>query len=244
MKHQFIIKSLIFFLVFLLAGCLHKKTGIKAPSDLHLELLFYPEKTVITDFFPEFGWQVNFSQPNDYQTAYQIILASSLDKIKKNQGDLWDSGKINSGQSTNVEYRGTTLPSNSTLFWKVRTWNKDQKISPYSDPQIFYSGDLSEVHQTAFYPLEQQEIEPVKVVKKGTGFYFFDFGKAAFGTIKLVFNQVSSDGELEVHLGEALKNENTINNASNSSFRDFHQFHGLPFLTFCIFAICVGSIVK
>jgi alpha-L-rhamnosidase len=219
MKQKLLINPLIFILFFLLAGCASQKTDPQSPSGLHIELLYHPEKTVITDFFPEFGWLVNSSYRDDFQTAYQIILSSSLDKIKKNQGDLWDSGKINSGQSNDVEYQGNTLPSNSTLFWKVRTWNKEQQVSSYSEPQMFRTGVLSRDYQTAHYPLEQHEIEPVNVVKKGDGRYFFDFGRAAFGTVKLFFDRVPPDGEIEVHLGEALKNENTIDDNPGGTIR-------------------------
>ncbi len=38
------------------------------------------------------------------QTAYQILVASSEELLKKNKGDLWDSGKVESGQSVHVEY--------------------------------------------------------------------------------------------------------------------------------------------
>ena len=40
------------------------------------------------------------------QTAYQILAASSEALLAKDKGDLWDSGKVASDQSIQVEYEG------------------------------------------------------------------------------------------------------------------------------------------
>jgi len=45
---------------------------------------------------------------NQKQTAYQILVASSAELLKQNQGDCWDSGKVASDQSISVRY--TTMP--------------------------------------------------------------------------------------------------------------------------------------
>jgi alpha-L-rhamnosidase len=57
------------------------------------------------------------------QTSYQILVASSRDLLAKDQGDLWDSGKVESDQSVNVEYAGKPLTSGMRCFWKVRVWS-------------------------------------------------------------------------------------------------------------------------
>ena len=40
------------------------------------------------------------------QTAYRILVASSADTLAANQGDLWDSGKVASSDSIQIEYAG------------------------------------------------------------------------------------------------------------------------------------------
>ncbi len=107
------------------------------PTNLMCELLTQPQKTNITDSKPEFGWNVNQQTSNDFQTAYQILVASSIDKLNADTADIWDSGKVNSNQSTNVEFQGQTLLSGKSYFWKVKTWNKDSKPSDDSDTQQF-----------------------------------------------------------------------------------------------------------
>jgi len=56
------------------------------------------------------------------QTAYQVLVASSRALLLKDQGDLWDSGKVESDQSVNVEYAGKPLTSRMQCFWKVKVW--------------------------------------------------------------------------------------------------------------------------
>ena len=56
------------------------------------------------------------------QTAYQVLVASSEKLLKKDKGDLWDSGKVVSDQQNQIEYAGKPLASRMHCFWKVRVW--------------------------------------------------------------------------------------------------------------------------
>jgi alpha-L-rhamnosidase len=56
------------------------------------------------------------------QTAYQILVASTPELLAKDQGDLWDSGKVASDQSAQIEYAGKALASRQQCFWKVGVW--------------------------------------------------------------------------------------------------------------------------
>ena len=40
------------------------------------------------------------------QTAWQVIVASSLEKLQADEGDLWNSSRTASDQSVNIEYAG------------------------------------------------------------------------------------------------------------------------------------------
>ena len=53
------------------------------------------------------------------QTAYQVLVASSEKLLKEGKADLWDSGRVESGQSVNVEYKGKELESLVICHWKV-----------------------------------------------------------------------------------------------------------------------------
>ncbi len=59
------------------------------------------------------------------QTAYQILVASSPEPLSDGKGDLWDSGKVMSDESSQIVYAGAPLVSREMCFWKVRTWHRD-----------------------------------------------------------------------------------------------------------------------
>ena len=68
---------------------------------------------------PRLSWvlvPVEASQRGLTQNAYQILVASSPAALDAGQGDLWDSGKVASGQSVNVEYAGKELASAEDCF--------------------------------------------------------------------------------------------------------------------------------
>ena len=59
------------------------------------------------------------------QSAYQVLVATTPELLAKDQGDLWDSGKVVSDQSIQVEYAGRPLESRQVCHWKVRVWLKN-----------------------------------------------------------------------------------------------------------------------
>ena len=60
---------------------------------------------------PGFSWIIESGRRGEIQTAYQILAASSPDALDRNRGDLWDSGKVASEQSAQVQYSGKPLAS-------------------------------------------------------------------------------------------------------------------------------------
>jgi len=60
---------------------------------------------------PRLSWTLFSDIRGQFQTAYQILVASSEDKLNEFDADLWNSGKIISRQSLNIEYGGMALES-------------------------------------------------------------------------------------------------------------------------------------
>ena len=81
---------------------------------------------------PRLSWGLQSNQRGQRQTAYQILVAASEMKLKSNQGDLWDSGRVQSDQSVQVVYGGAVLTSRQRCYWKVRMWDADGHESDYS----------------------------------------------------------------------------------------------------------------
>jgi alpha-L-rhamnosidase len=90
---------------------------------------------------PRFSWQINSDERGVRQIGYQIIVATSVLKLSANEGDVWNSGKISSGQSILVEYAGRPLRSREECFWKVKVWtNKGEE--DWTQPASFTMGLL------------------------------------------------------------------------------------------------------
>lgn len=76
------------------------------------------------------------------QTAFQVLVASTPGLLDKDQGDLWDSGKVASDQSILLEYAGKPLGSRQLCYWKVRIWDQDGKPTGWSTPAHWSMGLL------------------------------------------------------------------------------------------------------
>ena len=77
---------------------------------------------------PRFSWAYAIddeSKKNEIQTSYQIFVSDSLDILKKEEGNCWDSQKNDSDQSNQIEYQGSALKGNTKYYWKVITWDQD-----------------------------------------------------------------------------------------------------------------------
>ncbi len=91
---------------------------------------------------PRFSWILQSNDRNEGQSAYQVVVASSPEVLGKDQGDLWDSGKIASGETTQIEYQGSALSSRQPCWWKVRAWDKSGTASAWSEAAHWEMGLL------------------------------------------------------------------------------------------------------
>lgn len=93
---------------------------------------------------PLFSWIVNAEGYNKSQSVYHILVASSEDKLNEDDTDLWNSGKVDSNNSTFVKYQGKVLKALQTYFWKVKIWDENGHTSEWSDVQTFEMGLMSD----------------------------------------------------------------------------------------------------
>ena len=91
---------------------------------------------------PRLSWVLESDQRNQKQTAYQILIAGSEEKLKQDHGDVWDSGKVESDQMAQLPYAGPDLKARQQCFWKVKAWDRDGKESEFSEPARWEMGLL------------------------------------------------------------------------------------------------------
>ena len=113
---------------------------------------------------PRFSWNVPLAGRNRRQTAYQILVATSEDLLKPGKADLWDSGRVESAQSTHVEYAGVALRSNTDCYWTVQVWDEGGRPNGFSEPQPFGTALLDETDWQAQWigmgPQDEPEYDP------------------------------------------------------------------------------------
>lgn len=186
----------------------------RPPLDLCVEFIREPASISILDQTPEFGWVV--PKESVFQSAYQVLVASSQEKIDNNIGDLWDSGRVRGDQSTEVEYQGTPLKQGLKYFWKVRVWDEVNRLSRYSTAQSFQIGASGPMATTPNF-FQVDRIKPTIFNEKQDKSYFIDFGKAAFANMEFEY-EAKRAHTLTIRIGEQLTN-GTINRKPGGHIR-------------------------
>ncbi|MBI5009901.1 MAG: fibronectin type III domain-containing protein [Bacteroidia bacterium] len=90
-----------------------------------------------TDRIPDFSWIMDSEERGQKQTAYQIIVSSEKRSAAKLEGDLWDSGKITSGNNARISYGGKELQPGTEYYWRIRVWDKKDNPSDWSETGNF-----------------------------------------------------------------------------------------------------------
>lgn len=168
-----------------------------APTGLLCDLLRHPELTELTDAAPRFGYVIAAK----HQSAFQILVASSRERISANTGDIWDSGRQASAQSIDLAYQGPALKAGATYFWKVRIWDEQNAVSAWSEAQQLKLASKLDAYGTAREPVVGDTVAPAKLTTLAQDHVFVDFGRDAFGWLELTFDAKKA-GSMTVRLGE------------------------------------------
>ena len=108
---------------------------MRSPFNLRCEYIKNPIQLDIP--FPRFSWFLDHFERDQFQSAYQIIVSSGEELSNSEVGDLWDTEKVISQKSINIEYGGNPLKSNNKYYWRVKWWDKNKKESHFSKVAIF-----------------------------------------------------------------------------------------------------------
>jgi alpha-L-rhamnosidase len=140
----------IVFLVLASPATWAEESTLSKPGWLRSEYLLSPLGIDVPR--PRLSWHLAARDPaqrGQRQTAYQILVASSAASLARDQGDRWDSGRVQGDASTQVEYAGRPLTSGAECYWKVRVWDAAGRPSPWSTAARFSMGLLQPADWTA-----------------------------------------------------------------------------------------------
>ena len=125
-------KNILF--LFCLLTTISSKAQIAAE---HLRCEMAENPLAVSQNQPRLSWQLVSKENSVSQSAYQILVSSSEEKLKKDNGDIWSSGKVVSNKNLQITYSGTPLKNESKYFWKVKVWNQKDKASSWSKTASF-----------------------------------------------------------------------------------------------------------
>ena len=130
---------------------------------------------------PRLSWLLHADRRAQFQSAYQVRVASSLESLVSGHPDFWDSGKVVSDESFGIEYAGPALRSDARYFWQVRVWDGADRASGWSAPSSWQMGLLTPADWKARWigssvatssPLLRREFQVGKQVVRATAYAY------------------------------------------------------------------------
>jgi alpha-L-rhamnosidase len=115
---------------------------VKIPPPFRLRCEYLENPLGVDVKRPRFFWLLQHPERSQFQAAYRIIVSSSPELAAQSVGDLWDSGKVGSSESTGVEYSGIVLQSFQRAWWCLKWWDKRDNESDWSSAARFEMGVL------------------------------------------------------------------------------------------------------
>ena len=92
---------------------------------------------------PVLGWKLSSDERNQYQTAYELIVALSEKDLDEGKNLVWKSGKVVSRQSFNIPYGGKRPRAFTRYYWRVKVYDRDGKASGWSPAAYWETAMLS-----------------------------------------------------------------------------------------------------
>lgn len=111
---------LVSLLALLMMGCQVSGGSSLKVEETTVEMRKNPEGVAVSA--PRFSWQLVTDKQDVMQTAYQIEVADSEKGLQAGSGLVWNSGRVESGQSVLVKYAGASLESGQKYWWRVTVW--------------------------------------------------------------------------------------------------------------------------
>ena len=235
---KFLASLVLLWMIFVYPACNGKFENLT--DDLRCEYIKNPMG--VEKQHPRLSWKYKSSDQGARQMAYRILAATDEKLLLNDNGDLWDTGKIQSDQSIQIAYQGTKLSSRQMVYWKVRVWNENDQKGAWSEIAFFEMGLLQQDDWQALWigapaetdssdssPLFRREFDITKPIHKarayvcGLGYYELYLNGKKVGDHVLSPNQTNYDRR---------RNENwTESRIGNMSTRVLYEIHDITNIT-------------
>lgn len=160
---------------------------------------------------PSFGWIVNDSRSDVVQTACRVQLSDCAELFTDGESEksakgaenalVWDTGKLETPESVNLIYSGEPLSPKTVYYWRVQTWN-NWEPSPWSEVRGFKTANQLADYEISRYPIVKEQDRPLTQNRLDEKTYFYDFGRASFGQIRVEMTANKEDCVATIRLGE------------------------------------------
>ena len=101
------------------------------PHDLRAEHLRQPVGLDAPQ--PRLSWALEApGTRGERQTAYQVVVATSPERLVAGAADVWDSGRVTGDAQHLVPYAGSALRPGRTYHWAVRAWGSEGTPSEWA----------------------------------------------------------------------------------------------------------------
>jgi alpha-L-rhamnosidase len=120
---------------------LMKARAVTGPVQLEVNNVATP--LGIDDTAPRFSWWLSDDGRGAHETAYEVWVGTEGVQLASGKADMWDSGKVSSGDSQNVKYAGKALEPSTRYYWRVEVWGADGKAYDSTGASWWETGLMS-----------------------------------------------------------------------------------------------------
>ncbi len=89
---------------------------------------------------PHLAWKLETAERGARQSAWQVRVASSREKLAAGNADVWDSQRNEGDAQLQIGYAGRALQTGEQVFWQVRVWDDTGHPSDWSEPATWTMG--------------------------------------------------------------------------------------------------------
>lgn len=110
-------------------SCVVGTLGVSAFEVKNPRCEYHNNPQGIDALHPRLSWEIHSDKRSVMQDSYRILVATSPELLKRDLGDAWDSGVVQSYRSIQVEYAGKPLASRQQYFWKVQCRTAEGEVA-------------------------------------------------------------------------------------------------------------------